>query len=160
MQRANALKRAYALVLETTDRGLIRPESHLPASKEAIKAALLLCALSSVSTVHRRRDTATLHHFQVSYGFLAHFVGDETVEGPPQAGEQQSARDDSARQEVGAAATEPASTDAAPPRRADSPSPVEFLTLCEEFAQRFDALTDRERGQAEGLRIRAALLDA
>jgi hypothetical protein len=39
----------------------------------------------------------------------------------------------------------------------DAPSPLEFLNLCEEFAQRFDALTDRERGRAESLRIHTAL---
>jgi hypothetical protein len=151
MQRANTLREAYARVLEKKSSGIIRPESHLPASKEEIKAALLLCALSTVSKANRKPDTATLHHYQVSYGFLAHFVADETLATRPQEWKAVSKREDVARREI---------TDAAMPRQVDSLSPVEFLNLCEEFAQRFDALTDRERGRAEGLRIRAALLGA
>jgi hypothetical protein len=151
IQRANTLREAYARVLEKKGSGIIRPESHLPASKEEIKAALLLCALATVSKANRQPDTATLHHYQVSYGFLAHFVADETLEKRTQEGKAVSKRDGAARPEI---------TDAAMPRQVDSLSPVEFLNLCEEFAQRFDALTDRERGRAESLRIRAALLGA
>ncbi len=158
MQRANALREAYAQVLEKRDSGIIRPESHLPASKEEIKAALLLCALSTVSKADRRPDTATLHHYQVSYGFLAHFVAEETHEKRPRECDGVSARDESAGQDFGACAVAQKTSEAATRRQADSLSPVEFLNLCEEFAQRFDALTDRERGQAEGLRIRTALV--
>ena len=160
LERADTLKQAYARVLEQKDGGIFRPESQLPASKEAIKAALLLCALVDVSRIKRKRDTATLHHYQVGYGCLAHFL---TGEGR--------VKDSRWPTEV-LAQIDPAQQDLHPQNPAqtienavifpgfDSPSPVEFLRLCEEFARRFDALTDRELGQVEGLRIRTALLGA
>lgn len=144
MQRADMLREGYARALETKDAGIVRPESHLPASKEEIKAALLLGALSAVSKANRQPDAAALHHYQVSYGFLAYFVTAESLAKRPEKREVDSSHADSTGREVDICAV--------------AISPVEFLNLCEEFAQRFDALTDRERGQAESHRIRAALL--
>ena len=165
IQKADTLKEAYARVLEQKDRGIIRAESDLPASKEQLKAALLLCAFFQYHKANGQLDTALFDHFQVGFGYLAFFVADEgrakRSRKLMEIADQHERQDFDPRvlmEKIKEMEEIPIAPTFDRPSLFECPSPIEMDKLHEEFAQRFEALTDPARSQAEGLRIRNALL--
>jgi len=162
--KADALREAYGRVLEEKG-GLPIGESRLPASKEAIKAAIVLGAwFHRDSPGFRERGLA---RFQVAYASLACVQPDEVAER-----ENLATR---AFMQIGDTAG------LADPARLSQLEKNEFLTelerilpnflegaralsgeefgrLCDEFALRLAALDDPEKRPAEAERIRKALL--
>ena len=76
-QRADTIRGAYLNVMEREATGYFRAESELPASKDKVKAALILSAwtLRSGGKLDKRLYGA----YRNAYGHLADFVSDELV---------------------------------------------------------------------------------
>ncbi len=156
LQVAETLKDAYAKLLQMKGQGALRHESILPASKEKIKAALILVAFW-----HKRNgslDKVRFGNIQVCYGFLADFVSDEVAEKSRQFSDL--VRDaDSAKkrqEDPNWLAGEILKTEI--PIESMKSSTQEFSRLCEEFNHRLNALDDPARKGQEFAVIRKALL--
>jgi hypothetical protein len=77
-QTAQAIREAYARVVEHKEPGFFRAESLLPASRDKIKAAIVLSAF-----IHKLQGQFDKHlhdAFIICYSVLADFVPDEIVE--------------------------------------------------------------------------------
>ncbi len=152
---AETLKDAYARLFETKGQGVLRPESSLPASKEKLKAALLLVAM--YHKLKKRLDRAEFDRFQVCYGLLADFVSDDMAEKSRKFLEL--ARDpDAARGQEDPKWLAGQILKTSIPIEEMGSSNQEFSRLCEEFEHRLSTLDDPARKAQEFAVIRDALL--
>ena len=154
--KAGIICDAYGKLLQSEHTGFVRRESDLPASREKIKASIILQTHSLKLDGQLSNDY--LNSVQVAFGGLAIFVADEqavrserffqvskdVVERPP--------TDAVEREKLVEKLKDLDLSNPTP-----SPDADEFSRLCDEFKERMDALTDPQRGPQELLRIMSIL---
>ena len=161
IQTADTLLEAYGRVLESKQpRGILLAESELPASKDKIKAALILRTFfyKSQGKLDKNMYEQMYSHHQIGYGYLASFVSE---------GVAAKSRKEA---ELMGGIPEIQRTGQIDPKwlegfkKYHTPSEVigryseQFLMLCDEFARRLETLDDPSKKKEEFTVLRQALL--
>ena len=156
LQVAETLRHAYARLLQMEGQGMLRSASILPASKEKIKAALVLVAL--YHKANGTLDAAALETMGICYGFLADFVSDDVAEKSRKHTELLLDPETLKRGLEDPAWLARKLSKATPPSEEMNSSNQEFAHLCDEFKDRLNALADPARKSQEFAVIRNILL--
>jgi hypothetical protein len=156
LQVAETLKNAYSRLLQMKGQGMLRPASMLPASKEKIKAALVLVAL--YHKAKGKLDKAGFEMIQKCYGHLADFVSDDVAEKSRKWCELTLDPETLKRgQENPIWLSREISKGAYPIEEMNTSNQV-FAHLCDEFEHRLNALDDPAGKSQEFAVIRKVLL--